>query len=143
MQRQDHSKTASQPSNIQAVSQQTRFHLEETASKDLELAGLNLHIGQRQILSDCLLKLCAGVHYLLVGRNGVGKSTLLKAIAERHIPGIPRNLLILLLQQNYEEYEVTQEVSVLDYVVESDEVLSDTQRKLKGEYVAQSAIAPA
>ena len=41
----------------------------------------------------------AGVHYALIGRNGTGKSTLMKAIAEKLIPGIPYATKIAILQQ--------------------------------------------
>jgi ATPase subunit of ABC transporter with duplicated ATPase domains len=39
------------------------------------------------------------VHYALIGRNGTGKSTILKAIAEKLIPGIPLATRIAILQQ--------------------------------------------
>ena len=42
----------------------------------LDIRGLNITIGRREILSDAQLKLHYGVHYAVVGRNGVGKSCL-------------------------------------------------------------------
>ncbi|KAG6107919.1 hypothetical protein E4U31_008100 [Claviceps sp. LM219 group G6] len=53
-----------------------------------------------EILSDAKLLLKEGQRYALVGRNGTGKSTLLKAIAEKLIPGIPEGTRIALLQQS-------------------------------------------
>jgi ATPase subunit of ABC transporter with duplicated ATPase domains len=52
-----------------------------------------------EILSNATLKLNAGVHYALVGRNGTGKSTIMRAVAEKLIPGIPYATRIAILQQ--------------------------------------------
>jgi ATPase subunit of ABC transporter with duplicated ATPase domains len=52
-----------------------------------------------EILSNATLKLKAGVHYALVGRNGTGKSTIMRAVAEKLIPGIPYATRIAILQQ--------------------------------------------
>ncbi|CUS15497.1 unnamed protein product [Tuber aestivum] len=120
---------------IQATSQQTRFNLEETASKELDLKGVHISIGKREIISDAHLKLSAGVHYVLIGRNGTGKSTLLRAIGEKLIPGIARNLRILFLQQSYDsdgEREGEGELEgVLEFVVRSDRVRTDTLRRFE------------
>lgn len=40
------------------------------------------------------------MHYALVGRNGTGKSTIMRAVAEKLIPGIPYATRIAILQQN-------------------------------------------
>ncbi|KAL0576029.1 hypothetical protein V5O48_005936 [Marasmius crinis-equi] len=127
-------KSAANTTGIQATSQQTRFDLnEETASKDLDLHTVNISIGKRDILTDSHVKLSPGVHYVLVGRNGVGKSTLLRAVGEKIIPGIPKSMRILLLLQSYnpsqdqEKEDVTE--SVLDYVVKSDKVRTEALRR--------------
>lgn len=52
-----------------------------------------------EVLSNAKLRLKAGQRYALVGKNGSGKSALLKAIAERLIPGIPEETRIAILQQ--------------------------------------------
>ncbi|KAJ4270221.1 hypothetical protein NW762_001897 [Fusarium torreyae] len=52
-----------------------------------------------EILTGAKLRLKEGQRYALVGRNGTGKSTLLKAIAEKLIPGIPEETRIAILQQ--------------------------------------------
>ncbi|RPA99883.1 P-loop containing nucleoside triphosphate hydrolase protein [Choiromyces venosus 120613-1] len=128
------------PATIQATSQQTRFNLEETASKELDLKGVHISIGKREIVSDAHLRLAVGVHYVLVGRNGVGKSTLLRAIGEKLIPGIAKNLRILFLQQSYDseegregekKEEGKQTETVLEFVVRSDRVRADTLRRFE------------
>jgi ATP-binding cassette, subfamily F, member 3 len=70
---------------VVAISQQSRFHTEtlETDSKEIDLKGVCVSVGDRELLVDAHLRLFAGVHYGLVGRNGIGKSTLLKAIGWR------------------------------------------------------------
>ncbi|GJJ14443.1 hypothetical protein Clacol_008707 [Clathrus columnatus] len=116
-----------------ATSQQTRFNIvDDTNSKDIDLHGVNVSIGKLDILVDAHLKLTTGMHYVLVGRNGVGKSTLLRSIYDKIIPGLSKTLRILLLQQNYYEDNITQEewdLSALDYVVKSDRVRTEAIRR--------------
>lgn len=62
------------------------------------------------------------MHYGLIGRNGTGKSTLLTAIGEKLIPGLPRGIKILYVSQltNARAAEEDPQASVLDVVVRSD-----------------------
>ncbi|KAF4343099.1 positive effector GCN20 [Fusarium beomiforme] len=94
-------------------SKQTRFQI--TNNRELDIEGVNITVtsGDKpsskgkakaksegvEILAGAKLRLKEGQRYALVGRNGTGKSTLLKAIAERLIPGIPEDTRIALLQQ--------------------------------------------
>lgn len=136
------SKSASISPIIQATSQQTRFNIpDDPNSKEIDLHTVNVSIGKQDILSDAHFKLAAAVHYVLVGRNGVGKSTLLRAIFDKIIPGISKNLRILLLQQSYYDRdnlntEGNSHMSVLEYVVKSDKVLTETIRKSVGKACA-------
>ena len=103
---------------IVASCQQTRFHLAENdATTEIDIKGLNIAIvsskagystnsaklkavGQeKSLLSDAHLRLKSGVHYCLLGRNGSGKSTMLRALAERIIPGLADAISFALLQQ--------------------------------------------
>lgn len=76
-------------------------------------------------------------HYVLVGRNGTGKSTLLKAMSDGLIPGIPWSTRILLLGQT-RETTVEEELAdldlrsetVLQYVVRSDRVRARYTREV-------------
>ena len=75
---------------------------------------------------------------MLVGRNGVGKSTLLKAIGDGLIPGIPWSTRILLLGQT-REVDVDDQLdglkledeTVLQHVVKSDRVRERYTRDAK------------
>ncbi|GLA58277.1 hypothetical protein AtubIFM56815_008597 [Aspergillus tubingensis] len=102
---------------IQCTSQQTRFHIESPNYRELDIKGLQILVtsGEKksatkgkskvrskdglEILSNAELLLKEGRRYALVGRNGTGKSTLLRSIAEKLIPGIPENTKIAILQQ--------------------------------------------
>ncbi|NEQ22248.1 MAG: ATP-binding cassette domain-containing protein, partial [Microcoleus sp. SIO2G3] len=46
----------------------------------LQVAGLNVYYGESHILRDVDLSVPAGQMVCLIGRNGVGKTTLLKTI---------------------------------------------------------------
>eukprot|EP00897_Mesotaenium_endlicherianum_P009045 jgi/Mesen1/8169/ME000438S07264 len=100
---------------ITAVSQQSRFHAQEvdhTANNDVDLQGVTILVGDKELIGDAHLKLIAGRHYGLIGRNGVGKSTLLKSIGFKILVGLPRHLRVLYVDQL--ENESAAEHSVLD-----------------------------
>ncbi|KAF8860577.1 P-loop containing nucleoside triphosphate hydrolase protein [Acephala macrosclerotiorum] len=93
---------------------QTRFDIKNPVYEELDIQGLNITVTSGtsaskpkgkaraeglEILANANLKLKAGVHYALIGRNGTGKSTILKAVAEKLIPGIPIQTRISILQQ--------------------------------------------
>lgn len=109
---------------INALSQESRFHLDTTdnASMEIDLKTVTLSLAGQELLSDCHLRLKSGVHYGLVGRNGTGKSTLLSAIGEKLIPGLPRNMKILFVSQltTARAAEDEPESSVLNVVIRSD-----------------------
>ena len=54
---------------------------EQAKSKDIKLDGIDLSIGALRILTDTSLSLAYGRRYGLVGQNGIGKSTLLRALS--------------------------------------------------------------
>ncbi|KAF3481102.1 ATP-binding cassette sub-family F member 3 [Arthroderma uncinatum] len=163
---------------ILATCKQTRFHLAEgKGSGEIDIQGLDIQIASRssqgqdaeasgtgkskarkkdksgsglEILNGATLRLKAGVHYGLVGRNGTGKSTLLRAMADRLIPGLPESVGIAILQQtdidvdpltlvtrNAAALEVGEVLAkkeprtVLQQVVQSDKARNEITRKLK------------
>ncbi|GMG00503.1 unnamed protein product [Aspergillus oryzae var. brunneus] len=67
----------------------------------------------RELISDAHLRLKAGVHYGLIGRNGTGKSTM----ADKLVPGIPHSTRIAILQQT----ETASEEDVKDFAAEEAE----------------------
>lgn len=54
---------------ITATSQQTRFHVDTLESQtEVDLHGVSISIGEKELLRDADLRLKAGVRYALVGR---------------------------------------------------------------------------
>ncbi|KAJ9480246.1 putative Protein GCN20 (putative) [Pseudozyma hubeiensis] len=112
--------------HITALSQESRFYLDctDTSSLEIDLRNVTLTLAGRELLTDAHLRIKPNTHYGLVGRNGSGKSTLLTAIGEKLIPGLPRNMKILLVSQLTNVWaadgEEGMEESVLRVVVRSD-----------------------
>ncbi|KAJ7068669.1 P-loop containing nucleoside triphosphate hydrolase protein [Mycena amicta] len=117
---------AKNPSVITAVSQQSRFHTETLdSSLEVDLKGVSISIGERELITASHLRFKNGVRYGLVGRNGSGKSTLLTAIADRLVPGLNPSIRILLLSQVEDHARATEQpgvesVNVLQHVVKGD-----------------------
>lgn len=67
-------------------------------TKDIKLDNIDVSIGANRILTDTTLTLAYGHRYGLVGNNGVGKSTLLRALSRREV-AIPTHISILHVEQ--------------------------------------------
>ncbi|TDZ24762.1 Protein GCN20 [Colletotrichum sidae] len=67
-------------------------------TKDIKVDNVDVSIGGVRILTDTNFTLAYGHRYGLVGHNGVGKSTLLRALARRELP-IPPHISILHVEQ--------------------------------------------
>ncbi|KAG0182533.1 hypothetical protein DFQ28_001984, partial [Apophysomyces sp. BC1034] len=106
--------------NIIAISQQSRFHLEtlETMNTEIDLRDVQLSVNQVDLLVDAKLKLKAGTRYGLVGQNGVGKTVLMKCMADGTLIGLPKNVHILHIAQLQIQNENT---SVLEEVLSADQ----------------------
>jgi len=70
----------------------------QSKSKDIKVDGIDITIGGLRILSDTNLTLAYGRRYGLVGQNGIGKSTLLRALSKREV-AIPTHISILHVEQ--------------------------------------------
>lgn len=126
---------------LQVTAQQSRFHtdaIDAHTTKEILVKDISISLGQKELLSHAELHLKESGHYVLVGRNGTGKSTLLKAIAEGKVPGIPWSLKVLLLGQTKElepEDGVSKlsldEETVLENVVRSDRTRERLMREAK------------
>lgn len=67
-------------------------------SKDVKMTSCSLVFHGRVLITDSTLELTYGKRYGLLGENGCGKSTFLKAIAAREYP-IPEHLDLYLLNE--------------------------------------------
>ncbi|SMY22178.1 unnamed protein product [Zymoseptoria tritici ST99CH_1A5] len=135
------------------TAQQSRFHTEmdeDNNLKEIVVKDLNMSIGNRELLAHASFSLQRGRHYVLHGKNGIGKSTLLRAIATDQIPSIPRGVKVLLLGQtesNFEDEVAKLDVStesagptVLEYVLRSDK---DRERLMEESETLSTAIEAA
>ena len=73
--------------------------------------------GKQELIRNAKVQFVAGRRYGLIGRNGIGKSTLLNAVAAYTLPGFPKYLRVIYVQQ-YDMVSTPQDV--LTYVSESD-----------------------
>ncbi|KAF7784512.1 hypothetical protein Agabi119p4_677 [Agaricus bisporus var. burnettii] len=93
-------------------------------SKDIHLPSIDVNFGSNKILSGASLTLAHGRRYGLIGRNGVGKSTLLRHIAMREVP-IPPHITILFVEQEVIGDDTTAIDSVLKADVWRDHLLKE------------------
>ncbi|OWZ03087.1 ABC transporter [Phytophthora megakarya] len=131
---------------IIATSQQSRFHTVtfDEFGKNVLLNQFTLSIGTLssdesadpvgvvELLRDTQLKLNYGSRYGLVGPNGIGKSTLLTALADGLVEGLPTSLKILYVNQLDTSSLTPESVqqSVLQTVLSADTRVSELQHKI-------------
>ncbi|KAI8810169.1 P-loop containing nucleoside triphosphate hydrolase protein [Cladochytrium replicatum] len=111
----------------EVTSTQQRFSTDNrrgASSKEISLRGISLAFGSLTILNNAQIKLAYGTKYALIGRNGIGKTTLLRCMANNLIPQWT-SIRTFLVQQEYEAVDA----SPLDLVKQSD---PDHQALLKG-----------
>lgn len=68
-------------------------------ARDLHLENFSISNGGKDLISDATVTLAYGRRYGIIGRNGTGKTTLLRAMAAHDIKGIPDNCQILHVEQ--------------------------------------------
>ncbi|ORY99528.1 P-loop containing nucleoside triphosphate hydrolase protein [Lobosporangium transversale] len=117
---------------VEAFSQQSRFHEEtlETLSKEVDLKQVNINIGEKPLLKDTRLWFKSGTRYGLIGRNGTGKSTLLKAIGYGQLIGFPLNLRTLYIEQLPSETPENQTVIETVLKADTERILLMSESKL-------------
>jgi ATPase subunit of ABC transporter with duplicated ATPase domains len=72
-----------------------------TAS-NIHLTSVNLQFAGNELLENGTIQITGGHRYGLLGRNGVGKSALLRRLANHSIPGFPRDVRVMLVKQEVE-----------------------------------------
>jgi ATPase subunit of ABC transporter with duplicated ATPase domains len=86
-------------------------------SLSIDIKGLTISFGGRSLLDDADLRLLQG-RYGFIGANGVGKSTLLRLMSEKNIPGYP-DLDTLLVEQE----DVGDDRNAVQAVMSADSML--------------------
>lgn len=129
---------------IFATSQQSRFHTVtfDEFGKNVLLNQFTLWIAPPtgnvkavELLRDTQLKLNYGTNYGLIGPNGIGKSTLLQALADGLVEGLPSSLKILYVNQldtaSIANSEKAKDKSVLQTVLDADLRVQELRHKTR------------
>jgi ATP-binding cassette subfamily F protein 3 len=98
---------------------------DESYKVDLNLEDVTISIGNKVICTDANIRMNWGRRYVLIGRNGLGKTTLLNNIARKEIEGIPEHLQILHVEQETASNDNTLLDEVLTVDVERTKLLAD------------------
>jgi ATPase subunit of ABC transporter with duplicated ATPase domains len=85
--------------------------------KSVHLQNVSLQFAGNDLLQNATIQITESKRYGLIGRNGVGKSTLLRRLAAKAVPGFPMQMRVLLVQQEVEGSEK----SALQTLLEADE----------------------
>ncbi|PGH07946.1 hypothetical protein AJ80_07927 [Polytolypa hystricis UAMH7299] len=103
----------------------------QSKSKDIKVDGIDVSISGKRILTDTCLTLAYGRRYGLVGQNGIGKSTLLRALSRREV-AIPTHISILHVEQEIAGDDTPALQAVLDADVWRKHLLKE-QEKISSE----------
>ena len=76
--------------------------------------------GGQPLLEDASLRMVRGKRYALIGRNGKGKSTLLKALAARRVGQIPSNVSMHYVSQDVVLTDITKNQLPIQVVLAAD-----------------------
>eukprot|EP00053_Salpingoeca_punica_P015484 m.142854 g.142854 ORF g.142854 m.142854 type:complete len:778 (+) comp16723_c0_seq1:702-3035(+) len=103
-----------------------------TGVKSVNIAEFSLSKPEKTslLIEQASLRLVSGRRYGLVGRNGVGKTTLLRNIAWYQIEGFPSYLRVLHVEQEARGSDMT----AVEYVLQSDvehEMLKAEEKRLR------------
>lgn len=91
-------------------------HVKGDYKCDVLVNNVTILTGGVHLLDNARLKLTYGRKYGLIGRNGIGKTTLLNHIARKEIEGFPEHLHVLHVEQEIDPEDKT----VIDHVLECD-----------------------
>jgi len=106
--------TASQASNRKVTKAESKG---TNKGKDIRIENFDMSFGEKQLLIGADLVMVPERRYGLIGRNGLGKSTLMRLIASRNLE-IPSHIRILHVEQEV----VGDDTPALQSVLEADEV---------------------
>ncbi|KAH8428872.1 putative AAA family ATPase GCN20 [Aspergillus melleus] len=99
----------------------------QAKSKDIKVDSIDISVGGLRILTDASLTLAYGRRYGLVGQNGIGKSTLLRALSRREV-AVPSHISILHVEQEIMGDDTPAIQAVLDADVWRKRLLADQDK---------------
>ena len=97
------------------------------SSKYIHLNDVSIKIGDSDLLVGSQLKIDFAYRYGLVGRNGIGKSTLLRSLGNIMFEGIFSSLRILYVDQLEDQCD---SVTVLEAVLAADVQVVQLKQKV-------------
>jgi ATP-binding cassette subfamily F protein 3 len=89
---------------------------DESHKVDIIIDSFTISVGGKTLIDDASLKIAYGRRYVLIGRNGIGKTTLLNYFARKEIDGVPKHLQILHVEQEC----VANDTHLIDEVLSVD-----------------------
>eukprot|EP00050_Salpingoeca_kvevrii_P018466 m.74540 g.74540 ORF g.74540 m.74540 type:complete len:818 (+) comp8059_c0_seq2:5626-8079(+) len=108
---------------VSTYAQTSRFYVDtkdRTAIGEVEIHDMDLEIGSRTLLRGAHIQLLPEHRYGFIGRNGCGKTTLMRQMAAGTIAGWPQSLSVLLVEQE----DVGDERSALETVLSANHELA-------------------
>jgi len=80
------------------------------------------------LLRNTVMDIQRGHRYGLIGRNGIGKSTVLRRLAQKSIPGLPPDMKILLVQQQVDGSEKDPLQTLVEADTDRSELLAEQDK---------------
>lgn len=101
------------------------------AGRDIQLENFSVSNGGRDLIEDASVIMAYGRRYGLIGRNGTGKTTFLRALAGGEIKGLPTGCQVLHVEQEVAGDDTPVIQAVLECDVERGELLAE-EKQLMG-----------
>jgi ATP-binding cassette subfamily F protein 3 len=108
----------------------TRTTPTQGCTRDIHFVNITISVGGKILIQNSNLSLNFGRKYGLVGKNGVGKTTLLRHISGRELP-IPSHISVLHVEQEVIGDDTTVLQSVLSCDVERESLLQEERQILQ------------
>mmetsp|Transcript_46012 Transcript_46012/g.75065 ORF Transcript_46012/g.75065 Transcript_46012/m.75065 type:complete len:783 (-) Transcript_46012:1348-3696(-) len=129
--------------------QAVKIHTKGTGlgNRNIHIDNLTIAFGGSTLFVDSSMSLAFGRRYGVVGRNGIGKSTLLRAISNREV-AVPKNMQILYIEQEEAGSDMNALECVLVCDVERQSLLKEEKdlveqlQAIKGTPSTATAAAP-
>uniref|UniRef100_A0A3Q2NMZ5 ATP-binding cassette sub-family F member 3 n=1 Tax=Fundulus heteroclitus TaxID=8078 RepID=A0A3Q2NMZ5_FUNHE len=96
-------------------------------SYDIRIENFDISFGERCLLQGAELSMASGRRYGLIGRNGLGKTTMLKMLASRSLR-VPAHISILHVEQEVAGDDTMALQSVLQSDTQREELLDEERR---------------